>query len=1057
MKTTIKLTGPEVWAADREPTPLGELTGLEIAKHIFDSRHFSKITGFEYHKKRGTRNTMDPVPPEFGTPRGAARATAQWTSQALVVTVDCDGTDAGDDRAIVALLPATSDVTWRFECTSDGTLRLAQNRDSRPAEPATCAVNRREGGWSAIVTVPWTMLGLHPRPGLVLPFNVVRMKDWADIEPPEMMPGGYLVNGQELVTPGMEVSTLSRRARYPDMSDPVKAENLGRLALSPMLEIRDVQLHDYGLTNKALQFDVRPTTEMANEIDALITVSDPYGSPMRFAERVAGTGQSTITLPYLFGSNRGFLYPYRLEIDLSDPSTGAPLAGRTFTFLPEQPIRLDPLQRGHEQRGTGRFRLAGAELAGSHWQIALVNDENQALDRGQLKADSNDVVFEIEIGEVMRGRYRLRLTPEELAPPCCVECPCNVMGRQPCPSVLLRPEDVERLRKEVRRADGLQPHYELMKKDVDEFAARGTISERSWIPTGTEWKEYAIDDILAGDTLLLLGFGPDTLPQRNPHLMMAAALVYLIEDDATYGVLAKKLVKVLVDHALWGDPRVHGPDADLIHKATFCALVMDWLDDLFEPEERRELRDTLVQTGMLTYTWSFEREPEIWKGLVDNIVPVSAGVAAALALMFRDEVLDAEAVLALARENIQPAMRAVPPEGSWPESVNYWGVFFSGMVYYGAVLESGLDTDDGMFSLPGMLRAGYFPMYFTPRGVPSGFNDGMTAGACPLLHLLARKYDEPLFSIYADAYAGTVSDESNPRSEWYTLIWRSNDIAYSPPAEPTDIGDLPPPPALAAHLKLENLKVYEEIRWAALADSWPHPELYVSFKSGYAIYGFGHRSLDLNAIQVVAGGEPLIRRSHNYQPPPEGYSTILIDGQAQQPETGTFLYWQETDRLRVIAAEADRSFGRSVSRVRRHLAMVDGRYLVIVDEVSAEQPVRVTFMAHTAGELNLDDSSSLIKGVKTDLSVTFVSPAVDQTCVDRPICVREPLTERVLHATTAPAKQHELVTVVWPVRAEGPASYAWDDSKLTVNRPDGERDCLMFERATDGLRFSELQ
>jgi hypothetical protein len=298
---------------------------------------------------------------------------------------------------------------------------------------------------------------------------------------------------------------------------------------------------------------------------------------------------------------------------------------------------------------------------------------------------------------------------------------------------------------------------------------------------------------------------------------------------------------------------------------------------------------------------------------------------------------------------------------------------------------------------------------------------------------------------------------SNPQSEWYTVMWRSADFEYVQPAEQTAIGDLPAPPALAAAMNLNTLQVYEEIRWAALADSWPHPELYVSFKSGYAIHGIGHVSLDLNAIQVVAGGEPLIRRSHNYQPPPQGYSTVLIDGEPQQYGTGTFTYWRETERFRCIAAEADRSFGSKVEKVRRHLVMVDGRYLVVVDEVAAEQPVQLTFMAHTAGALELGEGGSRIKGRRTNLSVVFVSPVVEQVCVDPPICVRDQLTQRVLHATTAPAPQIELVTVVWPRRGEGGQPICdWADATLTVGHADGARDCLAFERTPDGLKFKDV-
>ena len=1042
MAKKIELIGSDAWTATQEDTVLGDLVGMEIAKHIWDSRHASKITGFEYARSRGTRNMMNPTPPALVEPRGKTRVSAWWSSDMLMVRADCEGRSDGDDRLVVTLQLDRREVR-RFECSADDV----------NGEPAW-TLETRADGWSAVLSIPWPMLGVHPRPGMDMAFNVVRSVDWTDVDPPEMLSDGFLVNGMTRVTAGLEVSTLSRSVRYPTVQDPLQADRFGTLVLSPPLEIDEVVLLDAGLMEKHLTLSLSPVREMPDRVDLLVTLVDPRGREVSFVDRVASRGHSTVVLPYLFGVSRGFLYPYRLHIVLSDPETGITLSRRTCRFLPPDSIRLDPLQLGHEQRGTGSFRLAATGLAETVWQAALVNDGGRELDRGQVIPASDDETFQVEIGEVPRGRYRLRLRPVGLDRTLCVECPCNVMGVRQQPSVMLRWDNVERLRGDVRRG-GLRPHYERLKRGVDAVLERGTLIERSWTPDGVERREIALDDeFLASDALLMQGFGEDTLSQRNPHAMMAVALVYLIEGDVRYGEAAKRMVQVLVDHVLWGDPRVYGADPDLMWKAMFCALVVDWLGNLYSPEERRAIRDSLVQNGMMVYLRSMENDTAPWKGSITNLTPLSNGVAAALALVFRDEVLEAEDILSLAREDVQTPLRAMPPDGSWPESVNYWGVFLHGVVFYGAVLESATGSDDGVFSLPGVKNAGSFPIYFTPRGVPAGWNDGMTDAALPFLHLLARRTDATELSLYADAYGGSASDPSDSRSDWTTLLWRSPEIDYLEPVEPTEVGDRPAPPALASRLRLGTLKVYEEIRWAAMASSWPHPELYVSFKSGYSIEGFGHTSLDLSAIQVIAGGEPLIRRSHNYRTPPEGYSTVLIDGEAQRPATGTFLYWEEGERYRVIAAEADRSFGEKVRRVRRHVVMVDGRYLVVLDEVEADAPVSVTSMAHTAGKIRLHEGRCDIAGVRTNLSLVFASPEVQLNCVDPPACVMTQLTDRAVHATTRPARRTELVTVVWPTEAELEAPECrWAGEQLEVERPDGGRDVVAFVRAGEGLRL----
>ena len=1041
----IDLERKDLWPAGREPTLLGELFRMEIAKHIWDSRQSSKLTGFEYAKRRGTRNMMDPVRPLLDRPRGRTRVSACWSDEALVVSAECEGRTDGEDRIVVAAVTG-EDSLLQFECRSDGTVGLPEG-----AGRAGFDVEPGENGWSARLTVPWTMLGVRPRSGLQLPLNVARFTDWTDTPPPAMLPDGFLVNGFTRIRPGLEVSTMSRAVRYPTVGDPLRADRLGRLVLSPRLEIRDLRLRDAGLTQKELTMYLRPSGKMQDPLYVRVLLTDPCGRETVFVDRSRSEGDVRMRLDCLFGAFRGFLYPYRLSVSVSDPETGATLAEAQCEFLPSRRVRLDPLSFGNEQRGMGRFRLAGEGLAGTQWQASLVNDAGESVDRDRVLMDSDDVAFDVAIGEVPRGRYRLRLTPVESNPGFYVECPCNVMGARPNPLVLLGLEDVARLRNQVKQG-GLKPHYETMKAGVDEILERGTILERSLTLEGTEVREIAIDHLLAGDDLLMQGHPEDTLFQRDPQQLMAAALVYLIERDDRYGLLAEKMVRVLVDHVLWGDPRVYGADADLMWKAMYCALAMDWLGDLIAPDERRALRDRLVENGLLVYRWAMENDQAYWKGRIANLTPISDSVASALALCLRDESVDADAVLRIAREDIGTPIRAFPPDGSWPESVNYWAVFLRGVILHGAAMESVTGTDDGVFSMPGMKDAGYFPVYFTPRGVPAGFNDGMNRGAAPFLHLLARRYDQPLFSMYADAYGG---EGENRRSDWYTVMWRSPGVPYQPPAPCTEVGDRPAPAALGSEMTgLKRLRVYEEVRWAALASCWPDPALYVSFKSGYAVPGFGHTSRDLNAIQVVAEGEPLIRRSHDYSTPPEGYSTTLVDGKPQGPGTGTFLYWEEASRHLAIAAEADRSFGVGVSRVRRHIIMVDGRYLVVVDEVRADRPVRVTFMAQTAGEIHSDAGRCEIRGKKTRLSMAFAGSAVTTDCVPSPDCVMTRLTERALHATTVAAREIELLAVIWPERheTESPAC-GWDGERLAVHRPDGVKDVLVFGRENYDLRF----
>ncbi len=165
----------------------------------------------------------------------------------------------------------------------------------------------------------------------------------------------------------------------------------------------------------------------------------------------------------------------------------------------------------------------------------------------------------------------------------------------------------------------------------------------------------------------------------------------------------------------------------------------------------------------------------------------------------------------------------------------------------------------------------------------------------------------------------------------------------------------------------------------------------------------------------------------------------------------------QSRRYRTIAAQADASFGEGVHLVRRHLVMVDGRYLVVLDEVEASRPVTTTWMAHTAGEVVIDGCQCRILGKRTNLGVTFVAPTVEVTTLAPPPCVMGPQTTSALHATTGAATRTELATVIWPASGDtGMPTCHWDAHGLEIERPDGSRDCLQFGPREGVFGFVDL-
>ena len=191
-----------------------------------------------------------------------------------------------------------------------------------------------------------------------------------------------------------------------------------------------------------------PSGALPETLDVRVALTDPCGRETVFVDRSGSEGDVRMRLDYLFGAFRGFLYPYRLSVSGIRSGNRRHSGGVAMRVHAAPASPPGPAETG--QRSARPWPIPDGRGRPGRYRVAGDAGERRRRGGGQGHgpvADSDEMTFDVAIGEVPRGRYRLRLTPMGSNPDFHLECPCNVMGARHNPLVLLGPKDVARLRR----------------------------------------------------------------------------------------------------------------------------------------------------------------------------------------------------------------------------------------------------------------------------------------------------------------------------------------------------------------------------------------------------------------------------------------------------------------------------------------------------------------------------------------------------------------------------------------------------------------------------------
>lgn len=450
-----------------------------------------------------------------------------------------------------------------------------------------------------------------------------------------------------------------------------------------------------------------------------------------------------------------------------------------------------------------------------------------------------------------------------------------------------------------------------------------------------------------------------------------------VEPNRAYRDRAQEEFENLISWTSWTDPCHKDLAADLCtaEAAVAAVIALDWMwEDLPKP-----LRDSAIEAirvkALRPYLQAVKDEAW-WYTCYHNWNGVINGGIALAALALNGDDIEAKKAHQLARKGLTHFFDAMGRQGGWDEGIGYWGY----AIRYVALLaeaEKRLLQDRSLYHSRGMDRTGLFPVYFTPNGHAASFGESPHEPFFGALYLLAREYGVRELAWWLDTYAFHRDlSTSGWSAAGLALLFRPQDIpmVYEP--------------------KLDAAKVYDEIGWAALADQWPRPKLYVAAKSGDL--SANHSQHDMNAIQIQVSGEMLLMdldpgeyrtdyysdgRQEVYEAQASAHNTIVVGERDHMIDSRGIIRASGSDeKCRWVLCDAADACGESVRFLRHVVMLVDpasqvGQAVVVVDELTNGMLEKVEQFWHTHGTVEVDREKQVgrIAGKRSELHFAFAS------------------------------------------------------------------------------------
>lgn len=540
--------------------------------------------------------------------------------------------------------------------------------------------------------------------------------------------------------------------------------------------------------------------------------------------------------------------------------------------------------------------------------------------------------------------------------------------------------------------------------------------------------------------------------------LQTLAFAYVVTGDERYGRKAIEWMEVFAAYEQWGTGQETNQSMGAANFLTGMACAYDWCHDLMSDDQRERFRDKLLWQ-LQEMCWAGFMDPTTagyWKGDHQNNHRhhrLSGLLLASLAL--HGEVPEAEAYASFAAEDCRKVADAMPHDGSNHEGPSYTAYGFSYVVRCFDALRhcAGIDL---FATTTGLRRIPYFRAHTLTPGFQGVFNFSDSGGSTYYFNHYLFK----LAAEYQDGGAQALMDAAYRASPQSFIYHPWNILWYDAELEPVPLEQIP------------TWAYFDDLEVATYRSSWTDPDaLAILFKCGpygghrlnelaEGWFNVAHDHPDANHFMIFWKGR-MWATDDGYPKKHKGgenHNVVLVDGKGPlQRGTG----WLQPipnmaamGRIDTVvhedglfAARGDATeYYPDLTAAFRWLAVVQDRYVVICDHLTADEPHEFQWLLHSDADWSQDEPAcfSLTKGEQR-LRLRFALPAGLVSSIEEDI-LEEKSRGHVLRVSPQEATGHACFIAVFAMEGLGDLRASEDTSEMTVSL--GEGITLVFDVAS---------
>jgi hypothetical protein len=410
---------------------------------------------------------------------------------------------------------------------------------------------------------------------------------------------------------------------------------------------------------------------------------------------------------------------------------------------------------------------------------------------------------------------------------------------------------------------------------------------------------------------------------------------------------------------------------DVAEMTNALAIGYDWLYPALTPDERDLVRRAIVEKGLEPGVRAYEQDA--WWALEgrNNWTQVcNAGLlAGALAVADEEPAIAARLLELVQGAGMRRRLARYAPDGGDEEGPGYWDYATSYTVFYLSALQTALGTDLGWSDTEGLERTGEFRMHaIGPSGLTFNYADAReSAGAAPQMFWFAGRYARAAYGAHE---RDRISQEGR-QPDIFHLLW---------------VGRLPDEEATAP----PTAEWFRGVDAVFLRGDWRDPRTtWVGFKGGRNTASHAHLDLGSFVLDAVGVRWAIDLGPDDYDLPEyfgsqrwsyfrlrtESHNTLLVNGSNQNEAAAARVVAFGADSYRPFAVvDLTAAYAPAVTSARRGLALVDGRDVLVQDEIEADG-ADVVWQMLTRAEVDTDARGAVLRQAGRALALRVLEPA----------------------------------------------------------------------------------